>query len=91
MHKRKNPVFIGLSAILCIKILYEMYKYYRDLANSYQANCILKEKVKDKIIHYQELQDNYIKKYDEINEGLQAMINVLKELLEESEENWKWA
>ena len=68
-----------------------MYKYYRDLANSYQANCILKEKVKDKIIHYQELQDNYIKKYDEINEGLQAMINVLKELLEESEENWKWA
>ena len=32
-----------------------------------------------------------IKKYDEINEGLQAMINVLKELLEESEENWKWA
>ena len=67
--------------------LYEMYKYYRDLANSYQANCILKEKVKDKIIHYQELQDNYIKKYDEINEGLQAMINVLKELLVESEEN----
>ena len=66
--------------------LYEMYKYYRDLANSYQANCISKEKVKDKIIHYQELQDNYIKKYDEINEGLQAMINVLQELIEEREE-----
>lgn len=40
------------------------------------------QKVKDKIRHYQELQDNYIKKYDEINEGLQAMINVLQELLE---------
>lgn len=38
--------------------------------------------IKDKIRHYQELQDNYIKKYDEINEGLQAMINVLQELLE---------
>lgn len=44
------------------------------------------QKVKDKIRHYQELQDNYIKKYDEINEGLQAMINVLQELIEESEE-----
>ena len=40
------------------------------------------QKIKDKIRHYQELQDNYIKKYDEINEGLQAMINVLQELLE---------
>lgn len=40
------------------------------------------QKVKDKIRHYQELQDNYIKKYDETNEGLQAMINVLQELLE---------
>lgn len=44
------------------------------------------QKVKDKIRHYQELQDNYIKKYDEINEGLQAMINVLQELIEEREE-----
>lgn len=45
-------------------------------------NSIPIQKVKDKIRHYQELQDNYIKKYDEINEGLQAMINVLQELLE---------
>ena len=44
------------------------------------------QKVKDKIKHYQELQDNYIKKYDETNEGLQAMINVLQELIEEREE-----
>lgn len=43
---------------------------------------IRKDKIRDKIRHYQELQDNYIKKYDEINEGLQAMINVLQELLE---------
>ena len=50
------------------------------------SNSISVQKVKDKIIHYQELQDNYIKKYDEINEGLQAMINVLQELIEESEE-----
>ena len=40
------------------------------------------QKVKDKIEHYQKLQDNYIEKYDEINEGLQAMINALQELLE---------
>ena len=44
------------------------------------------QKVKDKIRHYQELQDNYIKKYDEINEGLQAMINVLQEIIEAREE-----
>lgn len=47
-----------------------------------KLNYIPIQKVKDKIRYYQELQDNYIKKYDEINEGLQAMINVLQELLE---------
>lgn len=47
-----------------------------------KSQVIPVQKVKDKIRHYQELQDNYIKKYDEINEGLQAMINVLQELLE---------
>ena len=51
-----------------------------------EKDFIQVQKVKDKIIHYQELQDNYIKKYDEINEGLQAMINVLQELIEEREE-----
>nr|DAP29547.1 MAG TPA: hypothetical protein [Caudoviricetes sp.] len=45
-------------------------------------NYIPIQKVKDKIEHYQKLQDNYIEKYDEINEGLQAMINALQELLE---------
>lgn len=45
-------------------------------------HCIPVQKVKDKIEHYQKLQDNYIEKYDEINEGLQAMINTLQELLE---------
>ena len=54
---------------------------------NYKWNVIEIQKVKDKIRHYQELQDNYIKKYDEINEGLQAMINVLQELIEEREEN----
>lgn len=47
-----------------------------------KENYIPVQKVKDKMRHYQELQDNYIKKYDETNEGLQAMINVLQELLE---------
>ena len=51
----------------------------------YKWNVIEIQKIKDKIRHYQELQDNYIKKYDEINEGLQAMINVLQELLESEE------
>ena len=60
-------------------------KLEEDLFENAENYVISKQKVKDKIRHYQELQDNYIKKYDEINEGLQAMINVLQELIEESE------
>lgn len=62
------------------KMKNEYIKLYQDLL--LKENVISVQKVKDKIRHYQELQDNYIKKYDEINEGLQAMINVLQELLE---------
>ena len=32
--------------------LYEMYKYYRELANSYQANCISKDKIRDIIFEF---------------------------------------
>lgn len=46
-----------------------------------ELNFISKSKIEDKIEHYQKLQHNYIEKYDEINEGLQAMISALKELL----------
>jgi hypothetical protein len=46
-----------------------------------ELNFISKSKIKDKIEHYQKLQHNYIEKYDEINEGLQAMISALQELL----------
>ena len=69
------------------KILLDMNNNFTiDKKNgNYKWNVIEIQKVKDKIRHYQELQDNYIKKYDEINEGLQAMINVLQELIEESE------
>lgn len=66
----------------------ELKNDYENLSNSVVVknhcikNSIPVQTVKDKIRYYQELQDNYIKKYDEINEGLQAMINVLQELLE---------
>lgn len=46
-----------------------------------ELNFISKSKIEDKIEHYQKLQHNYIEKYDEINEGLQAMISALQELL----------
>lgn len=68
---------------------FEKYRYHlqqNERLTKEFSNVILVQKVKDKIRHYQELQDNYIKKYDEINEGLQAMINALQELIEESEE-----
>ena len=69
---------------------FEKYRYNLQQNESLTkefSNVIPAQKVKDKIRHYQELQDNYIKKYDEINEGLQTMINVLQELIEEREEN----
>ena len=58
---------------------YILYKNEKWIKEKY---CISVQKVKDKIEHYQKLQHNYIEKYDEINEGLQAMISALQELLE---------
>lgn len=70
--------------------LYEMYKYYRDLANSYQGNCISKEKIKDKIEELnkkekEELkgmkgQDRYFVKQTYQNKRM-----ILQELLESEE------
>lgn len=62
-----------------------VYNDYLEKLNEYERNNIPKQKVKDKIEHYQKLQHNYIEKYDEINEGLQAMISALQELLESEE------
>ena len=68
--------------------LYEMYKFYRDLANSYQVNCISKEKVKDKLkkleIENEKAKgrkDNLVERYT-----IEQKINTLQELLKESEE-----
>lgn len=58
--------------------LYEMYKYYRDLANSYQGNCISKEIVKDKL-----------KKLEIENEELKEDLKyVLNQTLGAFEKNW---
>ena len=68
--------------------LYEMYKYYRDLANSYQGNCISKEKVKDKLkkleIEKEKAKgkkDNYIERYT-----IENKINILQEILKKGVE-----
>ena len=68
--------------------LYEMYKYYRDLANSYQGNCISKEKVKYKLkklkIEKEKAKgrkDNIVERYT-----IENKINILQEILKESEE-----
>lgn len=58
-----------------------VYNDYLEKLDEYERNNIPKQKIKDKIEHYQKLQHNYIEKYDEINEGLQAMISALQELL----------
>lgn len=63
---------------------YISYKNEKWIKEKY---CIPIQKVKNKIEHYQKLQYNYIEKYDEINEGLQAMISALQELLEGGDNN----
>lgn len=62
--------------------LYGIKKCKKSVVLITKEEVIPVQKVKEKIEHYQKLQDNYIEKYDEINEGLQAMINTLQELLE---------
>ena len=70
--------------------LYEMYKYYRDLANSYQANCISKEKVKDKIEYLEDyIEENSDEQgyWGNINtDVIYGQIGILEEILKESEE-----
>ena len=65
-----------------------MYKYYRDLANSYQGNCISKKIVKDKLKKLEiekekakGIKDNIVKRYT-----IENKINILQEILKESEE-----
>ena len=65
---------------------YILYKNEKWIKEKY---CISVQKVKDKIEHYQKLQDSYIEKYDKISKGLQAMISALQELLEGEELGWK--
>jgi hypothetical protein len=48
-----------------------------------ELDYIPKSVIKEKIEHYKKLQDDYVKKYDETNDGLQGMINILEELLED--------
>ena len=67
--------------------LYEMYKYYRDLANSYQGNCISKEKVKNMIKEKEWALENY--NCDEADYKQSQAIgawDILQKLLKESEE-----
>ena len=64
--------------------LYEMYKYYRDLANSYQGNCISKEKVKDKIEDLK-MSGGSDGKDNTENTARELAIEALQNILEESE------
>ena len=84
-----GPDLFNLGRFYISQIIYDILNNAENPEGIHKENKYIKyidyipvQKVKDKIRHYQELQDNYIKKYDEINEGLQAMINVLQELLE---------
>lgn len=57
--------------------LYELYKYYKELAGTYQGNSIPVQKVKDKISERQfELQQEYKDFEDD------AILTVLQELIE---------
>lgn len=69
--------------------LYELYKYYKDLAAKYQGNCIPIQKVKDKIEELKHEKKRYGNCLIEIyeNELINRDIQVLQELIKEEEEN----
>lgn len=56
---------------------------FKDYIKHLEEKTISKQKVKYKIESYKELQNNHIKKYDEVNDTLQGIINVLEGLLED--------
>lgn len=68
--------------------LYEMYKYYRNLVNSYQGNCISKEIVKDKLKKLEIEKEKAKGRKDNIVEQytIEIKINILQYILKESEE-----
>lgn len=65
------------------KKLKEDFNKANNIAIKNMTEYVSKKEIKDQIEHYQELQNNYIEKYDEISENIQSMINVLQVLLEE--------
>jgi hypothetical protein len=80
--------------------LYELYKYYRELASSYQGNCIPAQKVKDKIEKYKNMcissvdgYENYFKdNYDELifRRIEQLEKELLDEFIDESNEKYQF-
>lgn len=85
MKIKNEDKFLNAVAILYYEYIIQNKEYKKSKLNS--NDYIAKKKIKDQLEHYQELQNNYIEKYDEISENIQSMINVLQVLLEESEEN----
>lgn len=75
--------------------LYELYKYYKELAGSYQGNCISVQKVKDKIEELkkqdkewtEELSepDSNFKIIDRNLKRIKNQIEILQELIESEE------
>lgn len=67
--------------------LYELYKYYKELADTYQGNCIPVQKVKEKIEELEDEKNYYFSQYriEELNDKIEG----LQELLEEGEKNGK--
>ena len=64
--------------------LYELYKYYKELAGTYQGNCIPVQEVKDKIEELKQEKKKYgnclIEMYED--ELVNRDIKILQELLE---------
>ena len=66
------------------KILSDNIETFQKLfAEEISKIYISKDKIREKIKHYEELLRDYIEKYDATNDGIEGMINVLKELLED--------
>lgn len=52
-YLRNLEIELSIRDNINVDKLVEKYRYYRRLADSYQANCISKDKIKEKIKMYQ--------------------------------------
>jgi hypothetical protein len=85
-YKRQKQELIEITKVNYIDVdkLAENYNFYKNLAYEYLGNSVSKDKIRAKIEELEKEQKEYKGSQEwEIQDNIDAQINILKELLEE--------